>query len=97
MPRIIKLVLIIIIFLFGMIFHLRNNQMVVLDYFLASTEFYFSVWILATLALGAILGIASSLPIIMKLRGKNSKLLRQAKISEKEINNLRVIPVKDTN
>ena len=71
--------------------------MVVLDYFLASTEFYFSAWMLAALILGAILGIASSLPIILKLKGQNAKLMRQVKVSEKEINNLRVLPVKDTN
>ena len=96
MSRLLKLVLILFIVVIGVVFHLRNDQPVMLDYLLGNAESYFSIWIVAALFIGALLGMASSLPLIIKLKGENVKLQRQVKVTEKEINNLRVIPVKDT-
>ncbi len=95
MSRLLKLILILFVVLIGVVFHLRNDQRIALDYLLGSTEFYFSIWIVTALALGVILGMVSSLPVIIKLKRDNVKLQRQVNVSEKEINNLRVIPVKD--
>ncbi|MGB1799424.1 MAG: LapA family protein, partial [Gammaproteobacteria bacterium] len=47
------------------------------------------------LFIGAMLGVLASLPMIIKLKQQKLKLERQIKSSEKEINNLRVMPVKD--
>jgi putative membrane protein len=52
--------------------------------------------IVLTLCIGALLGVLASLPMILKLKHENTRLVRQVKMTEKEINNLRVIPVKDT-
>ena len=95
MTRLLILILILAVILLGVVFHLRNDQLVVLDYLVGSREFYFSVWLVSAFSFGALLGIISSLPLILKTRRENARLLRRIKISEKEINNLRVLPVKD--
>ena len=97
MSRLLILVLILAVILFGVVFHLRNDQLIVLDYLVGSKEFYFSVWLVSAFTFGALLGLISSLPVILKTRRENARLLRKIKISEKEINNLRVLPLKDSN
>jgi uncharacterized membrane protein YciS (DUF1049 family) len=74
---------------------MRNDQPIVLDYFIGSSEFYFSVWLVAAFALGAILGMLSILPIVVKLKREILQLNRAVKVNEKEINNLRVLPIKE--
>ncbi len=96
MSRVLKLFLILVVFLAGLAFHLRNDQFVQLDYYVDVINIPFSLWVVLTLGLGALLGILVSLPMILKLKRENTRLLKRVKISEKEINNLRTIPVKDS-
>ncbi len=96
MSRLMKVLLVLSVVLFGVVFHLRNDQPVVLDYFVSSKEFYLSVWLVIAFTFGVFLGILASLPLILKLKRKNARLQKQVQVSEKEINNLRVIPLKDT-
>jgi uncharacterized membrane protein YciS (DUF1049 family) len=51
--------------------------------------------VVLVLFIGSMLGVLASLPIIIKLKRDKSKLERQIRNSEKEINNLRVMPVRD--
>ena len=96
MSRVLKLILIFFVFLVGIVFYLRNDQFVQLDYYVDIIELRFSFWIILALGLGSLLGILVSLPAILKLKRENTRLLKRVKISEKEINNLRTIPVKDS-
>lgn len=95
MSRLLILILIFAVILLGVVFHLRNDQLVVLDYLVGSSEFYFSVWLVSAFTIGALLGLISSLPVILKTKRENTRLQKQVKIKEKELNNLRVLPVKD--
>jgi len=96
MSLLLRMVLVVTVILLGLVFHLRNDQFITLDYIIGSKEFYFSIWLVTALSIGAILGALSGLPIIIKLKSENARLSRQVKVSEKEINNLRVMPVKDS-
>ncbi|MFQ5659206.1 MAG: lipopolysaccharide assembly protein LapA domain-containing protein [Gammaproteobacteria bacterium] len=96
MSRFLIIILFIFILFFGLIFHLHNPERVVFDYFISSGEFYFSVLMALSFAAGAILGMLANLPLIVRLKRERARLLKQVKVSEKEINNLRAIPVKDT-
>ena len=80
----------------GLVFYLRNEQMVAVDYLLGSLKLSLSTWLLLVLVAGVLLGWLTSLPVIFKLKRQNSRLSRQVKVTEKEINNLRVLPVKDS-
>ena len=95
MPRIAKLILVFAIVLFGLAFHLKNNQLIELNYYVGAINLPLSLLAVLVLCLGALLGVLASLPVIIKLKRQNMKLDKQIKNSEKEINNLRVLPVKD--
>lgn len=96
LKKILLLTVSIIVFITGLAFYLRNDQLVAVDYFLGNIEMSFSIWLLLILVGGVLLGWLTSLPVIIKLKRQNSRLSRQVKVTEKEINNLRVLPVKDS-
>lgn len=96
MSRLLVLILVFAVILLGVVFHLRNDQLVVLDYLVGSSKFYFSVWLVCAFTAGALLGMVSSLPVIFRMKRETAALRRRVKVSEKELNNLRVLPVKDT-
>lgn len=95
MPRILKLCIFLFVVLLGLVFHLRNDQYVLIDYYLGSLEVVFSVSVVFSLALGVALGYFVGLPAKMKVMRENARLKKEISISTKEINALRVIPVKD--
>lgn len=95
MSRIAKLIIVFVILLSGLAFHLKNNQMIELNYYVGVLDMPLSWLVVIMLFIGAMLGVLSSLPMIIKLKQQKLKLERQIKSSEKEINNLRVMPVKD--
>ena len=96
LKKIILLALSITVFIIGLAFYLRNDQLVKIDYFLGSLELSFSTWLLIVLVAGVLLGWLTTLPVIIKIKRRNARLARQVKVTEKEINNLRVLPVKDS-
>ena len=95
MSRIAKLILVFAVLLFGLAFHLKNNQLIELNYYVGSIDISLSLLIVLVLCLGALLGVLASIPLIIKLKRQKMKLEKQIRNSEKEINNLRVLPVKD--
>lgn len=95
MSRIARLILVLAILLLGLVFHLKNNQTIELHYYLGSIELSLSLLVVLVLCVGSFLGVMASLPIIIRLKRSQMKLQKQIQNSEKEINNLRVLPVKD--
>ena len=95
MSRLVKLGIFLFVSFLGLIFHLRNDQAVLVDYYLDTLELPFSFVVVLVLSLGVILGVLVSIPVRMRLKRENVRLLKQVSFTEKEINALRVIPVKD--
>ncbi|HIF51794.1 MAG TPA: LapA family protein [Thiotrichaceae bacterium] len=95
MSRIFKLILVFAILLSGLAFHLKNNQLIELDYYVGVLNMPLSWLVVIVLFIGALLGVLASLPMIIILKQQKLKLERQIRNSEKEINNLRVMPIKD--
>ncbi|MDZ7735802.1 MAG: LapA family protein [Gammaproteobacteria bacterium] len=96
MSRLLKLSLVLVVFLVGLAFHLRNDQFVNFNYYVGSIDLPFSFFMVAALGCGALLGVLACMPMIVSLKRENMKLSKQASLAAREINNLRVIPVKDT-
>lgn len=96
MSRILKIVLVILVMLAGLAFHLRNDHAVDLDFYLGVINLPLSLYVIGALCFGAILGVLTALPRLIRLRRENSRLQKHLRISEKELNNLRVIPVRDS-
>ncbi len=95
MSRIAKLILVFIILMIGLTFHLKNNQLIKLNYYVDVIDIPLSWLVVIVLIIGSILGLLASLPIIIKLKRDKMILKKKIKNSEKEINNLRVMPIKD--
>ena len=96
MSRLLKFCVFLVVVLIGLIFHLRNEQPVILDYYLGHLELPFSASIVAVLSLGVVLGVLVTLPAQLRLKRENARLLKKVSLSEQEIDALRVIPVKDS-
>ena len=72
-----KLALLLLVVLLGLAFHLRNEQLVVIDLYLGSFEIPLSLALAVTLLVGAILGILAGLPTWLRLKNDKAKLGRQ--------------------
>jgi len=96
MLRIIRFVVVMIVVISGLAVHLRNDQPVVFDYYLGNFELPFSLFLIVALCCGVLIGIVTLFPLIVRLKNENNRLISRARLSEKELDNLRVIPMKNT-
>jgi uncharacterized integral membrane protein len=96
MSRIAKISLIVLVVVFGFLIHIKNNQIIEFNYYIGSLNLPFSLFIVLSLCTGGFLGILVTLPVLIKLKQSKSKLKKQVSITVKEVNNLRVIPMKDS-
>jgi len=75
-----------IILLVGVLFSSHNNQMVVIDFLVYKTpEFYLSFWIIASFALGGLIGVLSSSATIIRLKTGQKRSNKKIKRSESEL------------
>ena len=86
-----KFIFIIFILLFGLAIHLKNHQLVTLNYYIGEIQLSFSVIILIAISIGVLLGILASVPIIIRTRQRNSRLEKKIK-DTKKINRFHVMP-----
>lgn len=100
MPQSIKkyssIILFLLIFIVSLVFFLKNNQTITFNYLIDSQELSLSFLLFVSLSIGALLGVLAWLPKIFSLKHRISRLQKQVKLTEKELNNLRVMPMKDT-
>ncbi|MDE2088977.1 MAG: LapA family protein [Gammaproteobacteria bacterium] len=95
MLRILSLIFFIALVIGGLSFAVLNAGPVHLNYYFGSRDVPLSVALVLTLLLGAVLGVFSSFGIVLKLRREIARLRKAVKLAEKEILNLRSIPIKD--
>lgn len=95
MKRILLWLLIIIVVLLGVSFSVLNAQPVTLDYYFAKGDIPLSIVVVASLSMGVLLGMASSLLVLYKVRRELARTRKKLQLKEKEINNLRAIPLQD--
>ena len=84
-----------LVIIFGIVFAVLNAENVQLNYYLGSVELPLSLVLVVTMIIGALLGIFASLSFIIGSRRNASKLKHSVDVAEKEIANLRNIPIKD--
>lgn len=81
--------------LIGAAFTLKNKAMVELDYFVGIVEVPVAFVILGFLIVGWLLGVASMVTVLVKMKIKLRESQRATKLAEKEVKNLRNLPIKD--
>jgi len=95
MTRFISIVVIILILLLVLLFTLLNAEPVSLNYYLGQVEQPLALILVVTFVAGALIGLLSSIVVILSSRHEVSKLRRHIKQTEQEVINLRSIPLKD--
>lgn len=95
MKRILGLVFFLIVLAFGLFFGLLNADPVTVDYYLGTREIPLSLILVITLLAGALLAALASIGLVLRMKREISRLRRKVGVTEKELNNLRSIPLKD--
>lgn len=96
MRRIVLVILSLAVVAVGALFAVLNAAPVNLNYYFGSVEIPLSLVLVITFAVGAVLGIVAGLGLIMRLKAQNRRLRRAADLAEKEVVNLRNLPIKDS-
>ena len=94
--RIIGILFFLLIAIISIAFAVLNADPVTLNFYTGSAEFPLSLTLVCALGLGAILGLIANIGIILRMKRENSKLKREGRNTEKEIMNLRNLPIKDS-
>ena len=76
---IVKYALILLVAVAGLAFHVRNDQLVAVDFYLGNYEIPLSLALAVALLGGALLGVLSGLPSWLKLKREKARLGRQVK------------------
>lgn len=95
MRRIIGFIVILLVVLFGLSFSLLNAAPVEVDYYFGVVNLPLSLLMVISLIIGALAGVIACMSMVMGRTGENRRLRRRLSDSEKELNELRRLPLKD--
>lgn len=93
--RILSYFFLLIILLLGITFATLNAGVVTVNYYIAHKTMPLSLLLVSVFATGCLLGLLVGLTIVIKLKLKNYRLRQRLKVAEKEVVNLRAIPLQD--
>jgi putative membrane protein len=96
MRRILLLIISLAVVAVGVLFAVLNAAQVDVNYYLGTVHVPLSLVVVIAFAAGAALGIIAGLGIIVRLKAQNRRLRRAADLAEKEVVNLRNLPIKDS-
>lgn len=96
MKRIIIFAIVVLVALSGLSFALINAESVTLNYYFGSLQAPLSLVMVISLAVGAGMGVVASMWAVIGQKRELARLRKAAKIAEKEISNLRSLPMKDS-
>ena len=95
MIRLAYIITSLILLIIGILFAVLNAEPVTLHYYFGENQLPLSLVIISSIIIGALLGIVASAVIILKLKRDNARLRKTSEASEKELKNLRTMPLKD--
>lgn len=93
--RIISYFFILIIVLFGMTFATLNSESVTINYYFSQSTLPLSLLLVLVFALGCLIGMIVGFWLLIKSKFQNYRLQQRLSLAEKEIENLRAIPIQD--
>jgi len=95
MKRIFYIAAVIITLVIGAVFSARNASMVKMDFIITTVDINLSLAIIISLIIGAGLGVFTSLIWLVSAKRELQRMKKKSEISQKELTNLRAIPIKD--
>jgi putative membrane protein len=93
--RIISYIILILIISLGVSFSILNSETVNINYYIGQRVMPLSLLLVIVFSGGCILGIVVGTWLYMKAKVKNYRLRQRLKMADKEIENLRAIPLQD--
>jgi lipopolysaccharide assembly protein A len=93
--RILSYILLLFIILLGVTFAMLNSEPVAINYYLGHRTMPLSLLLVSVFSAGCLLGILVAGWLIIKIKMQNHSLRKRLKLAEKEVENLRAIPLKD--
>lgn len=93
--RIVSYFFLLVIILFGMTFATLNSESVTIDYYLGQSTLPLSLMLVIVFALGCLVGMVVGIWLLIKAKLLNYRLNQRLHLAEKEIENLRAIPLQD--
>ncbi len=94
--RLIGLIIIALVLFIGVTFACLNAEIVTINYYIGSAKLPLSLLLVIVLTLGALCGLMVGLKLFVVSKRETYRLRHRLKIADKEIANLRVIPVQDS-
>lgn len=95
MKRLLLLIITLILVALGISFTVHNAEPVQLNYYFGTISGPLSLVVVLALAGGAVLGVGTSLILLLAQRRKMAGLRRKLTMCEQEIRNLRHMPLRD--
>ena len=95
MGRLIGFLFLLALAVMGLSFAVLNSQPVSLNYYFGEREIPLSMIVVVSLAAGALIGVLVSAGLILKLKAKVGHLRRKLRDAEKDMDRLRILPVKE--
>jgi uncharacterized integral membrane protein len=95
MRKIIWTTVAVVLILIGLSFAMLNPQEASLNLYAGQATLPIAVWLVLALALGAIAGICSTLGIILRQRRDIRRWRRKTNDAQKELSELRKLPIRD--
>ena len=95
MKRLLTFIFLLLIIVIGLSFTVLNAGEVELNYYFDTVALPLAAVVLISIVLGTLLGILATLSLVFAAKAENVKLQRKVGLIEKEIKNLREIPIKD--
>lgn len=95
MGRLVGTTIVLLVIAIGLSFAALNAESVQVKYYLGETSAPLALVVVLALSIGAVLGVLASLGIVLNQKRRIGKLRRTLAVHEREIRNLREIPIKD--
>lgn len=93
--RIISYFFILAIVIFGVAFAALNSESVTINYYLSQSTLPLSLLLVFVFAFGCLVGMVVGFWLLIKAKIVNYRLRQRLSLAEKEIENLRAIPLQD--
>jgi putative membrane protein len=94
--RIVSCFFLVVIIFFGMTFATLNSESVAINYYLGHSTQPLSLLLAIVFAVGCLVGMLVGVWLLVKVKLRNYRLRQRLTLAEKEIENLRAIPLQDS-
>lgn len=95
MARLIGFIVLLVVFVFALAFAALNVDDIQLNYHLGTITLPLSLSLAIATAIGVVIGIIATMGIVIGMRRELVKLRKTIKLTDKELTNLRKLPIRD--